>query len=367
MHLSKVKKVFLQNQSTLPKSATNHYHLSSSRTMKFSTSSIFYMAALIATTLSPNSAVVSARPLLQKDKSSKNKSTMTAATVSSSPQLHVPSSSSSSSAPFFPSLEGGHLTLFGLDPNEPLTLDEAAFLEETIRDVFNKIHKENDIDLVASSVSIMQDMIGGNGNDGGNRSLLRGSMGNSRRRPSGRKLPSDREMCEYAQDGDGYSKGDIIPGCTFEIEWYMDCYCHVCDDDNPPNDTRTPSTSPSSAPVHFDFFRFLDDDDDDGYDAPNDNGNGNGNGNDNDVFTQAPTPAPFEDNSSDEDNDVSIEVERGPIEPSDFDLVPVPVFVPVPTPIENETRKKLNKSRFHYFKRVTGVRFGNLHKFRGGN
>ena len=55
--------------------------------MKFSTPSIFWMVALVAATLSPNSVVVSAaRPLLD-----------------------------------LPSPEGGHLTLFGLNRTEPLT------------------------------------------------------------------------------------------------------------------------------------------------------------------------------------------------------------------------------------------------------
>jgi len=61
--------------------------------------------------------------------------------------------------------------------------------------------KKKNIALFASSVSIVEDVVGGSGDDednSGNRSLLRGSMTNG---PSSRryrrKLPSDHDMCEY--------------------------------------------------------------------------------------------------------------------------------------------------------------------------
>ena len=153
-----------------------------------------------------------------------------------------------------PSPDGAHLMLTGLDPSKPLTQAEASFLEKAVRDVFNELHEENGSGLVASYVMVANDVLvgddgksdGENTEENNNRSLLRGGRRNL--------AWFDHEMCEYQ---DGPMKGEIIPGCEFDIELYMDWYCNLCSQDEEDDIYNYPTSSPT-----VDFFKHLDDDDD---------------------------------------------------------------------------------------------------------
>lgn len=102
--------------------------------------------------------------------------------------------------------------MLGLDPRIPLTKAEAAFLEATIRDVFNTIHEEEGIDLVADAVAI----------DGKFVEDTKSIESTDNLRGSDRKLRplSDRERCP--------DKGETREYCC-NIEFYVD-YCELCDD-----------------------------------------------------------------------------------------------------------------------------------------
>mmetsp|Transcript_6606 Transcript_6606/g.13079 ORF Transcript_6606/g.13079 Transcript_6606/m.13079 type:complete len:318 (-) Transcript_6606:251-1204(-) len=223
--------------------------------MKFSTSSsALSLLALAATTFSPDSLMfASAKPLLlSKEKENDNNESLENGSESttasgSSPQFETPAD---------PSLNGS-LSLVGLDPRHQLTKAEAKFLEETLRDVFNMFPQENGMDLVTRSVSIQQKIAAvpnnGDGGNGKKRSLRSGDRG----RVNNDKMHfRDDEMCEYKF---GPLKGEVIPGCVFDISYYRDCYCHNCDDDFQPNDTRHPSSAPSVHPLRK-FLNNLDDD-----------------------------------------------------------------------------------------------------------
>eukprot|EP00532_Pseudo-nitzschia_australis_P011823 CAMPEP_0168219082 /NCGR_PEP_ID=MMETSP0140_2-20121125/8321_1 /TAXON_ID=44445 /ORGANISM="Pseudo-nitzschia australis, Strain 10249 10 AB" /LENGTH=320 /DNA_ID=CAMNT_0008147341 /DNA_START=582 /DNA_END=1544 /DNA_ORIENTATION=+ len=227
--------------------------------MKFSTSSsALSLLALAATTFSPDSLMfASAKPLLlSKEKENDNNESLENGSESttasgSSPQFETPAD---------PSLNGS-LSLVGLDPRHQLTKAEAKFLEETLRDVFNMFPQENGMDLVTRSVSIQQDIVNvpndvsdGGINNGKKRSLRSGDRGPHLN--NDKMHFRDDEMCEYKF---GPLKGEVIPGCVFDISYYRDCYCHNCDDDFQPNDTRHPSSAPSVHPLRK-FLNNLDDD-----------------------------------------------------------------------------------------------------------
>lgn len=286
---------------------------------------------------------------------------------------------------FDPSFDpsGGRLSLMGLDPSEPLSKAEAAFLEATIREVFNSISEDMGIDLVADSVVIAKEVIVDADNNDAN-SNLRGR----------RNLPwNDQEMCTYQV---GPNKGESIPGCIFDIDFYMDCYCHLCRDDdfvwdgnkitNPtppptPPPTRSPTAHPVAPPtvVGCNMCR----DDDFTFDGNN-------------IYkpTRAPTRAPIASPIEEEEDVVGLEEERGPDQPSTHIYVPRPedvggekdrgpptlIYVQTPPPaaapirrrsnknknknknrnksIDFELLKKLQQSPFHRFRKIRKVRFG---------
>ena len=193
--------------------------------MKFSTSSILCLVALVAATILSSSGQVSARnndgpssfgkKVLKKNKSSKAESST------------LPLSSMEES-----SMEKSLLTLYGLNRSVPLTKDEATFLEEVIQDAYNKVHEETDDGYSAKSVLIEGDFI----DDQSTRSLLRGSSNNNR------TLVSDVEMCDDKW-------GVPIPNCTHDIDFFIDPYCNNCKTDDEPNMTREPSSVPSLPPT----------------------------------------------------------------------------------------------------------------------
>jgi len=147
---------------------------------------------------------------------------------------------------FDPSGGLGRLSLLGLDPSKPLTDAEAFFLEATIREVFNNISKDMGIDLVADSVSVDVDVA--------KDAVVVVDADNKNNLQGNRKLPwNDREMCTYQT---GPNVGESIPGCIFDIDFYMDCYCHLCRNDDFIWDGNK-ITNPTLPPIGF-KIDFLD-------------------------------------------------------------------------------------------------------------
>jgi hypothetical protein len=319
--------------------------------MKFSTPSILCLVALVAITIVSSSCQVSARKndgsfvgkkVLKKSKSS-------------------PKSESSSILPPSSSMEESLLTLYGLDRNVPLTKDEAEFLEAVIQYSYNEVED----DYSAKSVLIEDDVIDYDDEDN-NRSLLRGSSNNK----GVRNLVSDQEMCHD-------ENFEVIPGCTFEMDFYIDPYCTHCLSDDEPNMTREPSSAPSLPPTlpptrdpcndpnNYRIGIACDDDD----------SHNSGYKNYKNKVSR-----------SDEDEDVvsEQEQEQGPqYPPPPTGTHPVDEIIPVVPPIISRpirpTRptmaeiilKKLNKSRFNRFKSVQKVRVSSYNndssRFGGGN
>jgi hypothetical protein len=285
-------------------------------TMNFSTSILFFVALL---------ATVSARKSNHDGSSSffgkkvlKNKSSLK-------------SESSSAILPPSSSLEESLLTLFGFDRSVALTKDEAVFLEKVIQDAYNEVED----DYFAKSVLIEDDAIDYDDNVGGNnRSFLRGSTNNINR-----KLVSDQEMCHD-------ENFEVIPGCTFEIDFYIDPYCTHCEFNDVPNMTAEPSSVPTRPP------------------------------------TLPPTRDPCNDPhnyrigiSCDDDrhnngykNKVVV-AEKSPPEPPLVYPPPPPTIRPTIDPMAEIILKKLKKSPFSRFRGVKNVRVSSSsnRRYKGGN
>jgi len=330
--------------------------------MKLSTSSTLFGISAFAALTPNHSALVSASESSGNDNNNNNNNyDYNFAGFSSLPApIMAPPDFDRSLALIDPT--GGRLSLLGLDPSEPLTEAEASFLEATIRDAFNVIHEEMGINLVAGTVAIAKDMVAGVGvgadDDASGPSSLRG----------GRKLPeTDHEMCNYQY---GPKKGQLIPDCIFDIEFYMDCYCHDCFDDDVMYYWNL--EKPSEAPVPLDekFFRFQDDDDSGIIKrraAP----------------SVAPSIAPsivpsiVPSVAPTDNRDIGLEVERGPREPVIRYPPPPsnpegPMIHPRPPspspsprrkskPFNKNVLKRLRQSPFSRFRKVKRVRF------QGGN
>jgi hypothetical protein len=142
------------------------------------------------------------------------------------------------------------LSLVGLDLSEPLTEAEVIFLESTIRDAFNKLHKIMGIDLIADSVAVGRDALFAAGNRitagnlrGGNRKLERNIYGKSG--------PDIRPCTHHSGPLNGYG----IEGCEWNIDFFLDCRCWMCseDEDDKKDDIglkeeRGPQEPPQSNP-----------------------------------------------------------------------------------------------------------------------
>jgi hypothetical protein len=302
--------------------------------MKFSTPSILCLVTLVAITIVSSSCQVSARKndgsfvgkkVLKKSKSS-------------------PKSESSSILSPSSSMEESLLTLYGLDRSVPLTKDEAEYLEEVIQDAYNEVED----DYFEKSVLIEDDVIDYDDEDN-NHSLLRGSSNNK----GDRNLVSDQEMCHD-------ENFDVIPGCTFEIDFYIDPYCTHCEFKDVPNMTREPSSAPSmtrepssapSLPPTLPPTR----------DPCNDPNNYRiGFACDDDVYNSGYKNYKNKVSSSDEDEDVEI-----------IPVVPPIISPPIRPTMADIILKKLNKSRFNRFKSVKKVRVSSYNngssRFGGGN
>jgi len=320
--------------------------------MKFSTSSsALSLLALAATTFSPDSLMfASAKPLLlSKEKENDNNESLENGSESttasgSSPQFETPAD---------PSLNGS-LSLVGLDPRHQLTKAEAKFLEETLRDVFNMFPQENGMDLVTRSVSIQQDIVNvpndvsdGGINNGKKRSLRSGDRGPHLN--NDKMHFRDDEMCEYKF---GPLKGEVIPGCKFDISYYRDCYCHNCDDDFQPNDTRHPSSAPSVHPLRK-FLNNLDDDN-----PPNDTRHPSA------APSSAPSWAPTSSSLPSSApvsalTNTGVQISRSPKQPSIYQI----------HMMNKKFCKILKASGFPHFKKVRKCQFsrGSIFKNLGGN
>ena len=308
--------------------------------MKFSTSSILCLVALVAATILLSSGQVSARnndgpssfgkKVLKKNKSSKAESST------------LPLSS----------MEKSLLTLYGLNRSVPLTKDEATFLEEVIQDAYNKVHEETDDGYSAKSVLIEGDFI----DDQSTRFLLRGSSNNNR------TLVSDVEMCDDKW-------GVPIEGCTHDIDFFIDPYCNNCKTDDEPNMTREPSSVPSLPPTLTPTL-----------DPCNDPNNmykpGNGCLNDDDSrsgsymkMTREPSSVPSSPPTLPPTRVVAEESPTGPyihppppssyFDPSYFDRTISPTVSPTVDPMAELIRKRLKKQRrFRRFWNVWKVGLG---------
>ena len=159
-----------------------------------------------------------------------------------------------------------HLFLQGLDPREPLTEDEAAFVESAIKGVFNKIHQAAGIDLSVESVSVgTHAAIFFDNSTLVNSTTTDNPTGNLR---GGRNLElgfsynpeSDLNFCHYQR---GPKRGEWIPGCEFDITLYITDCCWMCIDDDaqygklPEGAVIIPTSPPTFG---FRHFMLLDDD-----------------------------------------------------------------------------------------------------------
>jgi hypothetical protein len=220
-------------------------------------------------------------------------------------------------------------------------------LEEVIQDAYNEVED----DYFAKSVLIEDNVIDYDDNAFGNgRSLLRGSNNN-------RKLISDQEMCHD-------ENREVIPGCTFEIDFYIDPYCNNCAFDDEPNMTAEPSSVPSRPPTlpptrdpcndpnnyRIGIACDDDDDDDDSYSSSNKNKVV--------VAEESPPQPPF--------------VYPPPPPSTTFnEILPVvpPTIRPTVDPMAAIILKKLKKSPFSRFRGVKNVRVSssNRRRYKGGN
>jgi hypothetical protein len=249
------------------------------------------------------------------------------------------------------SMEESLLTLFGLDRSVPLTKDEAVFLEEVIQDAYNEVEDDYFAKSVLIEDNVIDYVIDYDDNAFGNgRSLLRGSNNN-------RKLISDQEMCHD-------ENREVIPGCTFEIDFYIDPYCNNCAFDDEPNMTAEPSSVPSRPPTlpptrdpcndpnnyRIGIACDDDDDDDDSYSSSNKNKVV--------VAEESPPQPPF--------------VYPPPPPSTTFnEILPVvpPTIRPTVDPMAAIILKKLKKSPFSRFRGVKNVRVSssNRRRYKGGN
>jgi hypothetical protein len=280
--------------------------------MKFSASfALFGISAFAA--LTPNHAdIVSASEYSSENNNSniKNDSNNVVSEISSMPSM-APTVPASSLADLLDPSGGTHLSLLGLlDPSEPLTEAEAAFLEGTVRDAFNKFHEEMGIDLYADSVTVgIDDGIVTNHNDNdasssSSSSNLRGASRNLERNIYGTPGPDIRPCTHHS----GPLKGYGIEGCVWDIEIFLDCRCWMClDDDFEIGVVAHRDWTPAP---YYDFFRFLDDDDDYFSATPSQVPSSSPS----QVPSFAPSVAPTEE--EDEDNSIGLEEERGPGEPN---------------------------------------------------
>jgi len=81
------------------------------------------------------------RPIIHDDISRKSENKLTKTGTTTNPVVFSPISSSSLSDNHPSSSNENVITIYGLDRNIPLTKDEAAFLEETIKDAYSEIHE----------------------------------------------------------------------------------------------------------------------------------------------------------------------------------------------------------------------------------
>jgi hypothetical protein len=322
--------------------------------MKFSTSfTLFGISALAL--LAPNhSAFVSVELVNANSESSENIINNNVSGVSASPTGAPSDSVAPTGAPpdsdmSLPLIDpsGGHLSLLGIDLSEPLTKEEAAFLETTVREVFNKIHEEMDIDLVADSVTVGRDavivdnhnddVVDANHKDAG--SNLRGGSRKLERNIYGIPGPDIRPCTHHS----GPLKGYGIEGCEWNIEIFLDCRCWMClDDDFEIGVVAHRDWTPAP---YYDFFRFLDDDDDYSERA-------RATAKPTAKPTAAPSQAPSSSPTEDKEEIIGLEEERGPEEPPHFYRPP-----PSPSPFDQKLLKKLKKSRFPRFNNVKNARF----------
>jgi hypothetical protein len=163
----------------------------------------------------------------------------------------------------------GLLSLVGIDLSDPLTTDEATFLESTIRAVFNKIHEDMEIDLIADSVTVGREpVVLDNHND----VVIDGNLrGGSRKLHTGFGTPQpDIRPCTHMS---GPLKGEGIEGCEWDIEIFLDCRCWLCFDDDfqigvsswkdttpapyVAKPTAKPTTAPTQAPTRSAYDKEL--------------------------------------------------------------------------------------------------------------
>lgn len=229
----------------------------------------------------------------------------------------------------------GTLSLLGLDLRIPLTRDEASFLEATLRDVFNRVHKTKGIDLVTDAVAIVHQEIAEDNSNSNTNSNLRGS--DRKLRPT-----TDIERCFH--DPWGPLKGQVIEDCCYDIEFVLDgIYCDLCDDgyydfmDDKLWERFDDVLDQPDVYIQDDvFYQYTDDDIYWKYIAtaapttapPSPSP------------TEAPSPAPT---AAPTDRDVALE--RGPKEPS-------------MDPISWEILYQLHRSPFRNFHRVHRIKFG---------
>mmetsp|Transcript_15921 Transcript_15921/g.32892 ORF Transcript_15921/g.32892 Transcript_15921/m.32892 type:complete len:345 (-) Transcript_15921:169-1203(-) len=307
--------------------------------MKLSTCSLFGMIASAVCFLASDNLLVVAS---SSDKIVEN----VTETVENMSDLLVAASASDVNVPEVPSFDPDvtRLSLQGLDPSEPLTQAEAAFVETAIMQVFNEFHHANGIDLWADSVSV-----------GTIPSLYNEALANftannvtvSNNLRGGRQLERthkgipgpDINYCHYRT---GPKKGQWIPGCEFDITLYICCRCWLCqDDDWTFGWSWVPTRKPTSKPTMSADEQFLLWLDDDGYkerypQKP----------------TRKPTKAPTIAPTIAPTNAV-VEEERGPKEPIFQEPPAKPVARPTqpqihprpPTNNNNKKRRRRNKNR----------------------
>ena len=285
--------------------------------MKLSTS--FLIVGILAFCLgasNPNhSALVSAQPA-----------------VAPSQQLEKEiDASDSAPAPLPFDYHMNRLSLLGLDPSKPLTVEEAAFLEGTIQEAFNKFHQDMGIDLYAETVSVGTHAIFPNKTLAADQntthtSNLRGGSGRKLEREFQGKPQQDWNWCWYRS---GPKYGQWIPGCEFNVELYFCCRCWMCIDDDWAYMTKKPTQKPTLG-FYERLDLFLGDDDFE-------------------FMTKKPTAAPTKTPSkapseppTEKEEEIGLEKERSPEQPN----------------FNKEILKKLKKSRFKRFNNVKKVRFG---------
>ncbi len=239
----------------------------------------------------------------------------------------------------------------GIDLSIPLTIDEAAFLEETIMSVFNELHKNIGVDLFAESVSV-----GNTATVNSNQTIIVDSnqtISNSTNLRGGRQLERthkgipgpDINYCHYQT---GPKKGQWIPGCEFDITLYVCCRCWLCqDDDWTFGWSWVPTNKPTAKPTLSADEQFLLWLDDDGYKAR---------------YPMKPTKKPTRKPTNIPTNPptfpptkapIAVKKERSPEQPNIREERPRK-----PNPFDQEVLKKLKKGRFKRFHNLKNLRFG---------